>query len=155
LRETTWESSYSGLAAAGKLDRDGSRELYTAGATLSSEVHRIFNVGGKVVDKIQHGIRPEVEYSYIPYVYQDDKPDFLSEIAETNTITYSLINTLIARLKDESGGVAYREFLKFKLSQAYDIREARRDTSGSLQPRRPFGNVSAELDFDPFQYFSL
>jgi len=155
LRETTWESSYSGLAAAGKLDRAGSRELYTAGATLSSEVHRIFNVGGKVVDKIQHGIRPEVEYSYIPYVYQDDKPDFLSEIAETNTMTYSLINTLIARLKDESGGVAYREFLKFKLSQAYDIREARRDTSGSLQPRRPLGNVSAELDFDPFQYFSL
>ncbi|TFG93829.1 MAG: LPS-assembly protein LptD [Syntrophobacterales bacterium] len=68
LRETTWESSYSG-PTAGNENKDGSRELYTLGAALSSEVSRVFDVGGAVVDKIQHGIRPEVTYSYIPYVY--------------------------------------------------------------------------------------
>ncbi|MBW2545016.1 MAG: LPS assembly protein LptD, partial [Deltaproteobacteria bacterium] len=154
LRETTWESSYSG-PIAGNQDKDGSRELYTVGATLSSEAHRIFDVGGKVVDKIRHGVRPEVTYSYIPYVYQDDKPKFLSEIAETNTVTYSLINTLIARLKDESGGVTYSEFLRLKLSQSYDIREARKHRGSPTTEKRPFGNVTAELDFDPFQYLSL
>ena len=154
LRETTWESSYSG-PTAGNTDRDGSRELYTVGATLSSEVHRIFDVGGTVVDKIQHSIRPEVEYSYIPYVYQNDRPDFLAEVAETNTVTYSLINTMIARLKDENGGVAYREFFRLKLSQVYDIKEARRNTAGSSQLRRPFRNITSELDFAPFRYLSL
>ncbi len=154
FRETTWESSYSG-PVAGQGDRDGSRELYTAGATLSSEIHRIFDVGGTVVDKIRQGIKPEITYSYIPYVYQGDRPDFLSEIAEGNTVTYSLINTLIARLKDEEGGVTYREFLRLKLSQAYDIREARKHRGSPTTEKRPFGNVTAELDFDPFRYFSL
>jgi len=165
LRETTWESSYSGPYASYYKDKDGSRELYTVGATLSSEVHRIFNVGGKVVDKIRHGVRPEVTYSYIPYVYQGDIPDFLGAIGETNTITYSLINTLISRLKSEDGstgkdtstgeGVTYREFFMLKLSQAYYIKEARRDVSGSPWRRRPFGNITSELDFSPFRYFSL
>ena len=154
LRETTWESSYSG-PATGNEDKDGSREMYTVGATLSSEAHRIFDVRGQVVDKIRHGIRPELEYSYIPYVDQKDIPDFLSEIEETNMVTCSLTNTLIARLKDESGSITYREFLKLKLSQAYDIREARRDVNGSSGERRPFGNIRAELDFAPFQYLSL
>ena len=154
LRETTWKSSYSG-PAAGTGDRDGSRGLYTVGTTLSSEVHRVFDVGGKVIDKIRHGIRPEVTYSYIPYVYQADRPDFLDEVTEENTVTYSLINTMIARLKDEDGGVVYREFFRLKLGQIYDISEARRDASGSLQPRRPLGTVTSELDFSPFRYFSL
>ncbi|TFG93828.1 MAG: LPS assembly protein LptD [Syntrophobacterales bacterium] len=76
-------------------------------------------------------------------------------MAETNAVTYSLINTLIARLKNESGGFAYREFFRLKLSQVYDIKEARRDTSGSLQPKRPFGTFSSELDFTPSRYLSL
>ncbi len=155
LRETTWDSSYRSSTTSAD-DKDGSRELYTAGATLSSEVHRIFNVGGEVVDRIRHGIRPEMTYSYIPYVYQDDRPDFLAAVAETNAVTYSLINTLIARLKDEEGGVSYREFLRFSLSQTYDIQEARRNTTGSSwTERRPFGNVTSELDFSPFQYLSF
>ncbi|MBW2559724.1 MAG: LPS-assembly protein LptD [Deltaproteobacteria bacterium] len=154
VRETTWTSSYDGTVT-GNEDRNGSRELYTTGATLSSEAQRIFEVGGKVVDKIQHAIRPEVEYSYIPYVYQDDRPDFLDEVAETNKVTYSLINTLIARLNYGERGSVYREFFRLKLSQDYDIKEARRDTTGSLQPRRPFGNITSELDVNPFQYFSL
>jgi len=154
LRETTWDSSYSGSGTSAE-DKDGSRELYTAGATLTSEVSRIFNVGGEVIDKIRHAIRPEVTYSYIPYVYQGDIPDFLAGVAETNTATYAIINTLVARLKDETGGKTYREFLRFKLGQPYDIKEARRDTSGSIQPRRPFGNVTAELDFNPFSYLSV
>ncbi|MDD5724249.1 MAG: LPS assembly protein LptD [Syntrophales bacterium] len=154
FRETTWKSSYSDSAADNE-DKDGSRELYTVETTLSGEAHRVFDVGGKVVDKIWHGIRPEVTYSYIPYVYQDDRPDFLSEVVETNTVTYSLINTMIARMKDEDGGVAYREFFRLKLSQVYNIKEARRDADGSLQPKRPFGTVTSELDFTPSRYLSL
>ncbi len=154
LRETRWSSSYSG-PVGGNDDKDGSRELYTVGADMSSEVQRVFNIGGDVVDKIRHGIRPEVTYSYIPNVYQDDRPDFMDEIAEENRVTYSLVNTLIARLKGDDEGVAYREFLRLKLGQVYDINESRRDTIGSLQEKRPFGNLTSELNLNPFKYLSL
>ena len=155
MRETTWRSSYSG-PVAGKEDKDGSRELYTLGATLSSEIHRVFDVGGEVVDKIRHGITPELTHSYIPYVDQENIPDFLSVIAETNTVTWSLTNILIARLKDEeSGDVSYSEFLRLKLSQSYDIREARKHRGSPTTEKRPFGDILAELNFDPFQYFSI
>ncbi len=154
LRETKWRSSYSG-DAVGEEDKNGSREMYNISATLSSEVHRVFDVEGQVIDKIRHGISPELEYTYIPYVDQDDIPDFLNEIEETNSLTCSLTNILIARLKDGNGGVNYREFFRLKLSQTYDIREARKNLDGSSKARRPFGDIDAELGFAPFQYFSF
>ena len=154
VRQTTWDSSNTDTTTGSK-DKDGSRGLYTVGATLSTEAYRIFDVGGEVVEKIQHGIRPEIEYSYIPYVYQDDRPDFLDEVAEANRVTYSIINTLIARLKNEEGGVFYREFFLLKVSQDYDIKEARRDVVRSSEPRRPFGSINSELTFTPFRYLSL
>ncbi len=154
LREIGWSSSYNG-DTVDEMDEHGSRELYTIGATLSSEVYRVFDVGGSVVDKIRHGIKPELAYTYIPYVDQEEVPDFFSSIPETNSVTCSLTNVFTARLKDESGNISYREFLKLKLSQSYNIREARRDSGGSSDKRRPFGTVSAELDFIPFRYFSL
>jgi len=154
LRETAWRSSYSGNAADAE-DKNGSRELYHMGATLSSEAHRVFDVGGEVVDKIRHAIKPEVAYTYIPNVHQTDAPDFLSEIHEENSLTYSLTNILIARLNDGDEGVMYREFLRLKLSQTYDLKEARRNTDGSSKAKRPFGNIAAEFECNPFQYFSL
>lgn len=154
LRETTWDSSNTD-ATTGSRDKDGSRELYTLGATLSTGAYRVYDMGGEVVEKIQHGIRPEVEYSYIPHVYQDDRPDFIDEVAETNRVTWSLINTLIARVKNEKGGVFYREFFLLKVSQDYDIKEARRDDNRFSEPRRPFGNIRSELTLSPFRYLSL
>ncbi|MBT8490358.1 MAG: LPS-assembly protein LptD, partial [Deltaproteobacteria bacterium] len=133
----------------------GSRELYDIGATLSTEVHRIFSVKGQTVEKIRHGVKPELSYTYIPYVYQADLADFVDTIPEQNSVTYSLTNTLVARVKDSAGGITYREFFNLKISQPYNIKEAQRKLSGSNDTRRPFGNVDIEFDFNPFQYLSI
>ncbi len=148
LRETFWDAS--GLQGVNKKEH-GDRPIYNIGAYLSTEVHRIFNIGGETVDRIRHGIKPELIYTYIPYIYQDDQPDFADKIEEKNSLTYLLTNTFMARLKGEDGSISYREFLRIKLSQAYDIREARR----SGPKKRPFGNVAMELNFDPFQHLSF
>jgi LPS-assembly protein len=156
FRETTWDSIYS--EADGETPREGkrgSREYYNLGATLSSEVHRIFAVGGKRVDKIRHSVRPEVTYSYIPYVYQGDLADFASAVSEENLVTYSLTNTMISRIKEENGAVGYREFLHVKLSQSYNIKEARRNLTGATTERRPFGNVLIEGTIDPCRYLTF
>lgn len=152
FRETKWDSVQTNDTLAGKR---GSREMYDVGATLSTEIHRIFNVGGQTVEMIRHGIKPELSYTYIPYVYQGDLADYVGSVAETNSLTYSLTNTFIARLRDEGGNKSYREFFNLKLSQPYNIKEARRTTSGTADEKRPFGNVDIEFDFDPFQYLSF
>jgi len=156
LRETKWDSIYSEAdGAAPQGGKRGSREYYTLGATLSSEIHRIFSVGGKRIDKIRHGVRPEITYSYIPYVYQDDRADFVSSVGEANIVTYALTNTLISRLKGDEGGISYREFFNLKLSQSYNIKESRRNLTGSTTERRPFGNVVIEGTIDPFEYLTF
>ncbi len=153
FRETFWDGS--DLQGVGK-EEHGSREIYNIGSVLSTEVHRIFNVRGGTVDKIQHVIKPEVTYTYIPYIYQGDMPDFAERVEEENSLTYSLTNTLMARLKGGDGGISYREFLRIKLSQTYDIREGRKHREDNYgNEKRPFSNVDMEINFDPFQYFSF
>ncbi|MBN2516202.1 MAG: LPS-assembly protein LptD [Deltaproteobacteria bacterium] len=152
FHETKWDGMNTEDGVPGKR---GSRELYDIGATLSTEVHRIFSVNGQTVEKVRHGVKPEVSYTYIPYVYQADLADFVGTIPEQNSVTYSLTNTLTARVKDSAGGISYREFFNLKVSQPYNIKEAQRNLSEPNDTRRPFGNVAIEFDFNPFQYLSL
>jgi LPS-assembly protein len=111
-------------------------------------------VGGERIEKIRHGIRPEFTYSYIPYVKQDNMPDYAVGISEQNAVTYALTNTFLARLREKGGGKSYLEFLRFKLAQTFDIKEA---TRVEITPgdRKPFSDISMELDVKPLQYFSF
>ena len=159
--------------------KQGNRELYNVGATATTEIHRIFDIGGTKVDKIRHGIRPELTYAYVPNVSQSDLPDYMGAISEQNTLTYSVTNTLLAKLneieiksspqaetaappdhaRDETpykgGGKSYLEFLRFKLAQTFDLKEARRGDVDPPKERRPFSNVDMELDVKPLQYISF
>jgi len=126
--------------------KQGSREMYTIGGTATTEIHKIFDVGEGGIDKIRHGIRPEMTYIYIPSVSQDDLPDFASAVPGQNTLTYSLTNTLLARLNDKDGRKSYLEFLRFKLSQTYDFNQ----TSG-----QSLSDVHMELDVKPLNYLTF
>ena len=42
-------------------------------------------VGGASVEKIRHGIKPEITYSFIPSASQDNAPDFLARIPSQNS----------------------------------------------------------------------
>ena len=151
VRETTWDSKNTMDGVPGKR---GSRELYDVGLDASTELQRIFNIDGETVEKVKHAITPEFTYTYIPYVYQDDLADFVPSVSDTNAVTYALTNTLIARLRNEAGTRFYREVLRLKVSQTYDIQEARRNLDGPGETRRPFSAVDMEFNATPFQYFS-
>ena len=111
--------------------------------------------GAPAVEKIRHGIKPEITYTFIPDASQDNAPDFLARIPAQNSLTYGLTNTLLSRIREKDGRVSYREMMRLKLAQTYDIREARRDTAEPGTGSRPFGDVTLELDLSPIQYFSL
>ena len=97
VRGTLWWVNAYDTASGGEEDRLKSREIFDVKADLSTEIARVFNVGGDSVDKIRHGIRPSVVYDYVPDVEQGDLPDYVSAIEETNLVTYSVTNTLTSR----------------------------------------------------------
>jgi LPS-assembly protein len=136
-------------------DKQGNRGLYTAALNLRTEINRVFDVNSGPVQKIRHGIVPEVTYTYVPDVNQTSAPDFLTIINGQNTIMYALTNSFVAKVLGTDGKPSYREFLRLKLAQTYDIKEATRDVSGSGTDRRPFSDVDLEVDFLPFQYLSF
>ncbi len=58
-------------------------------------------------------------------------------------------------MREQDGRTTYREMMRLKLAQTYDIQEARSDTGASGNGSRPFGDVILELDLSPLQYLAL
>lgn len=135
--------------------KHGSRLMYNAGATLSTEIHKVYAVDGRRVDKLRHGIKPELTYTYIPDTGQNDIPDYVTKVPEQHTVTLALTNTIVAKLKEKKNEKSYMEFLRFKISQTYDIKEATRGDVAPPGDKRPFGDIDMELDVAPIQYFSF
>jgi LPS-assembly protein len=152
FRETRWDATYKKGIGEG---RHNDRAIYNVGATLSTEIERIFPVRGKRLEKVRHGIKPEITYTYIPNVLQDEIPDFVEKIEETNTLNYSFTNTFTGKLRDDDGNVSYRQFLRLKLGQDFNIKEARRENKNTGNRKRPFGDIIMELDINPFSYCSF
>lgn len=148
IRETLWDSSDSTGNLPG---RSGSRTLYYIGSTLTSEVARLFSVNMGSIDMVRHSIIPEVSYRFRPSVSQDNRPDFVPFVDEENRVTYSISNTLTARMMNDEGVRSYRELASFKIGQSYDIREARRNPPPGLE-KKPFSDYDMELSLTPHPF---
>ncbi|MFO7494720.1 MAG: LPS assembly protein LptD [Desulfobacterales bacterium] len=174
LRQTVW---YIDQFADGSSDRDRtlSRELYDLQLDLSTDIFKTYKTGLGGVDRIRHTLRPQVVYDFIPDKDSDRFPDFdrIDSILKKNQVTYSLTNTLTSRhLKApraeaaaSSGGerlpdVDYREFLRLKLEQSYDITEANENDPQKLRnqetlKKEPFTPLLGELELVPGRHLSL
>ncbi|HOK05937.1 MAG TPA: LPS assembly protein LptD [Syntrophales bacterium] len=137
------------------LKKRGDREVYSAGVTATTEAARVYSLGSKEMDKIRHAVRPEVTYTYSRTANQDESfPNYAAAVNDVNAVTYALVNTITARLPQKDGSRRYRELMRLKLAQTYDIKEAQRDDSAAGEKRRPFGDLALELDLNPFSYLS-
>jgi LPS-assembly protein len=170
-RETLWQVEQYERKSTKETDELESREIYDFRADLSTEISRIFNVKPTRVDKIRHEIKPRVVYDYVPELEQKDLPSFVGTIGQKRLVTYSLTNSFTARTSEqrepdwetelpaeqEQGALLpkhnYHDFCRIKLSQSYDILEARRDKSGD--ERRPFSDILGELEFTPYPCVNL
>ncbi len=117
--------------------------------TLSSRLQRVFAFRHWGMDSIKHSIEPQVAYVYVPEVDQKDLPFFTSDdrIAKQNRIEYALINRLTAKMAPAGSGLAvYREIFNLRLSQSYDVSEARED---NLAEQEPFSDLRVELTTRP------
>ncbi len=161
VRETAWQIESGDEDPLHDTDILQSRELYDLKVDLSTEISRVFDVDGGSTDKIRHAITPQVVYSYVKDVEQEDVPDFVGIVEEESKITYSLTNTFTARRgkTEKPNGespprYSYREFCRLKLSQSYDIVEATETLPPDVE-RRPFSDVEGRLELSPWNWFNL
>ena len=155
-------------------DKSGDKTIYNASITASSQFSRIFDFNMFGWEKIRHEIKPEIKYSYIHNVNQDNIPDYITALTpaidqtlypnmtlgtnvtnEQNAVAWSLTNTFTAKLKDEKGAYSYLEFLRLKLFQTYDINEAKKGMGGITVERRPLSDIGIEVDLAPYKYLSF
>lgn len=117
VRETVWHLDKDEYSPS---DQKGfNRQIYDTKIDLFSEIHQIFNVKGKSIEKIRHTIRPKIIWDYIPEKNQDKYPlfddldriekqnqdeyllfDGIDRIEKQNLVTYSITNTLTSKSKD-------------------------------------------------------
>jgi LPS-assembly protein len=180
FKETFWSRDDDQI---GSNNKSGDRTIYDASLDLSSQISRVFDVKVQNWEKIQHVIKPEITYSYVPNVSQNNIPDYLPAVSpvvtpisafsvspvvttpitvssrnafmEQNAVAWSLTNTFIAKIRDEKGAYSYLEFLRLKLFQTYDLNEANKSMEGVSGERRPFSDLGIEFDFTPYKYFSF
>ncbi|MCX7981587.1 MAG: LPS assembly protein LptD [Syntrophales bacterium] len=163
MRSLLWAKGDESKEGTGKTDH---REIYLTGATFSTELSRSYPMGeGR---SIKHTVQPEFFYLYSPIPTGGEAPSFVPTVSaggsltniysqtffyapstkaitpltgDFNLISYAITNFL--RWKDAS------DFLRWKIVQYYDIREARRPEG------KPWGDIFSELDISPIKYISV
>lgn len=170
LRETAWWIESGDENPLHESDELRSRELYDLKLDMSTEISRVFDIRGGRTDKLRHAIKPQVVYSYVKDVDQEDVPDFVGVVEEENEITYSLTNTFTARRTERARServgngedapekvpsrYSYHELCRLKLSQSYDIIEATETLPPGVE-RRPFSDVEGRLELRPWNWLNL
>ena len=156
VRQTIWDRNDHDEENSTEGTHQGDRQVYRMEANLNTEFSRIYSVGGKLFDKVRHVIKPELAYAYIPDPHQDDAPDYVQRIDETNGLTYALTNILTARMKGEDGTTTYREILRFKIFQTYEIEKVEHYYHEVGQPEgEHFQDLNMELNLDPCSFLSF
>ena len=138
-------------------DKFGSSYTWVAQLQNSTYLYRVFDFGTEENPlKMKHAFRPFVDYYYRPSMTDSDAPDLAQYQTTTlNYLYYGFKNTFTSKVmveNEETGEVEpeYRDFLKLNFFQRYYIDEARRDPLAGEDDNKPFGDVGARVEFDPW-----
>ncbi|MFA4910150.1 MAG: LPS assembly protein LptD [Desulfobacteria bacterium] len=136
-------------------DKIYTRQIYDLNLGLiTTAFQRIFDVDGERLKKLEHSVKPELKYTFIPDVDQGNLPNFdpVDRIDKKNSLTYSLISNLTGKIYEGTDDPYYHRLVRLKLSQSYNFSDTRTSTDDS---RRLFSPVSGELDIYPAKNTSL
>lgn len=91
--------------------------------------------------------------------------DGVNRIDPENKITYSITNSFTSKSlppsedkntdTEKTTAPRYNDFLRIKLEQYYDIREAQGSDRMDPERKRPFSPIRAELEYTPTRYLKL
>ncbi|MBC7359153.1 MAG: LPS-assembly protein LptD [Desulfacinum sp.] len=124
----------------------------------SSRLERVYRFPSAAV---QHVIRPEVLYTLVPDVDQDDLPSFdgVDRISKQHAIRYGFSSFWVVKkeVQPEEGEPhsTYREWARLKVSQAYLLDENVTDPLIETKEGERFSDIDMEVDFTPGRYVTL
>lgn len=133
------------------------RTSWDVKSDIGTTLARNFDVSAGSWNRINHFFRPEVTYHY-RWVNEDDiRPelDDKDSLEDINQLSYSLNNYFRAGGQGPEGN-SFENYLGYvKLSQYYDLKEARRSLDGPADERRPFSDISLRMDIYPLPRWDL
>lgn len=132
------------------------RKYTYASLSLNSRLSKVYGSDVEAgIGRIRHSIEPTVSYTYVPYVDQQNIPQFdaIDNVVAQNIATYSIINRLTARYKESKDSLQYTTFdmMVFRLSQSYDLNASRNQSSSA----RSLSVLLAELYVKTPKAFTL
>ncbi len=162
-------------------DRGTSRSLPDFSISAFTEVARNFdlnadgsfaasddNVGEQQLLALRHSVQPTLSYAVVSNEEQDDNPYYDREdrVDPENELRFSLVNVLarktgkVTKVEGEDGPEPvmrerYGEWIRFRLEQGYNLREADRTEALDEYRRRPLTDIEAELTYTPLEYLRL
>ncbi|WP_051177251.1 LPS assembly protein LptD [Halodesulfovibrio aestuarii] len=159
-------------------DSRDNRTLFKFGVSGYTELARVYsyeptlvatqdNAGETELLGLKHAIQPRFEYRHVSGSNESDTPnyDYVDHLGNEDELTVSLVNILTRKRAmvlsgDEEKGIEpslqtlYSELLWFRLLQAYDFEEAKRDEDTLIEDesyeRRPWSDLEGELRFYPW-----
>jgi len=152
VRQTMYQVENNGPSQNDLGSGNLNRTLAEGSLATSTILLRDFDMRGDYLKKMTHMIRPGLDYSYLPAASQEDLPalDGTDRITPKNLFTYALKNDFnVVGADNSSWNLGYAH-----LSQAYDIRELRRDPVLNM-PRRPFTDITFDSGVRPVPRVTL
>ena len=111
---------------------------------------KIYHTGNKLLPKFKHLLEPRLIFDYIPDLDENDRDkiqrfDGIDTTAPRKLLSFSLIQRILQKEKNDKGDFNTREALRFIVSQSYDLREADRVGTAN-DPSQPFSDIRFDLD---------
>ena len=137
------------------------RVLSDVRVDLTSRLNRVYNLELANYQAIQHALRPEVIYEYVPEVSQDNIPTFdnLDRDLAHHDLRFGFSTFLTTKevQKDaENNPVAgYREIMRLRILQQLNIERPPLDEVLNPNPKSGFADLLLRLDVMPKSYLGL
>ena len=135
-------------------------KVFTVGEDSAPLVASKENMGTSRWLALRHSVQPRVEFRHRVNENQRHTPNYTSDdrLLPSNELVYSITNVLsskrerVVMVKDPETGemvpgtrTEYDELLSLRLEHGYDFREASRSDRRDEFPRRPSGDIFADL----------
>ena len=128
---------------------------------LSSRVNRVYPLEMENYHALQHALRPEVIYEYVPEVSQANLPSFdkLDRDQARHDLLFGFSTFLTTKevKKDAENNpvTSYREITRLQLLQQYNIEQPPLDEEFNPDPKSGFADLFFRLDVMPKSYLGL
>lgn len=128
---------------------------------LSSRMERVYAFNRWNITAVQHVVRPEFQYEWIPDEDQDDLPEFdrIDRIGNRHALRYGFSTFLISKrmIRDANNEPAahYLELGRLRVTQAFKLDRSSDDDLLQTEAGKRFSNVDFELDLTPGSWLNL